>query len=70
VIPDGGIGLAKLVAEAGLAVSSSEAMRKIQQGGVRVDRERVTDTKRRIQSAQLPLTLEVGRKAVRVVAGV
>lgn len=67
-IPAGGVGLAKLVAEAGLAVSSSEAMRKIQQGGVKVDRARVTDGKTRVQSAQLPLTLEVGRRAVRVVA--
>ncbi len=66
-VPEGGMGLAKLVAEAGLAVSSSEAMRKIQQGGVKVDRARVTDAKARVQSAQLPLTLEVGRRAVRVV---
>lgn len=67
-IPEGGMGLAKLVAEAGLAVSSSEAMRKIQQGGVKVDRARVTDAKARVQSAQLPVTLEVGRRAVRVVS--
>jgi tyrosyl-tRNA synthetase len=69
-IPEGGMGLAKLVAEAGLAVSSSEAMRKIQQGGVKVDRSRVTDAKARVQSAQLPLTLEVGRRAVRVVGSI
>ncbi|MEO8482090.1 MAG: tyrosine--tRNA ligase [Acidobacteriota bacterium] len=68
-IPDAGMGLAKLVSEAGLAVSSSEATRKIQQGGVKVDRARVTDAKTRVQSGQLPLTLEVGRRAVRVVSG-
>jgi tyrosyl-tRNA synthetase len=68
-IPEGGIGLAKLVAEVGLAVSSSEAMRKIQQGGVRIDRARVTDAKTRVQSSQLPMTLEVGRRAVRLVSG-
>ena len=45
---DGSIGLAKLVAEAGLATSSSEATRKIQQGGVKVDREKVTDIKTRV----------------------
>ena len=39
---------AKLVAEAGLAASTSEASRKIQQGGVKVDRERITDIKHRI----------------------
>jgi tyrosyl-tRNA synthetase len=67
-IPAGGVSLAKLVAEAGLAVSSSEATRKIQQGGVRVDRARMTDPKMRVGLAQLPLVLEVGRRAVRVVA--
>jgi tyrosyl-tRNA synthetase len=61
------IGLAKLVASAGLAASSSEASRKIQQGGVRVDRERVTDVKARIDRTRGAVTLEVGRRAVRVV---
>jgi tyrosyl-tRNA synthetase len=64
---DGQIGLAKLVAEAGLATSASEATRKIQQGGVKVDREKVTDIKTRIDASRGSITLEVGRKAVRVV---
>jgi tyrosyl-tRNA synthetase len=64
---DGQIGLAKLVAEAGLAASASEATRKIQQGGVKVDREKVTDIKTRIDASRGSITLEVGRKAVRVV---
>jgi tyrosyl-tRNA synthetase len=66
-VSDGSIGLAKLVAEAGLAASSSEATRKIQQGGVKVDRERVTDIKTRILASQGTITLEVGRRAVRIV---
>jgi tyrosyl-tRNA synthetase len=61
---DGSIGLAKLVAQAGLATSSSEATRKIQQGGVKVDRERVTDPKTRIDASRGSVILEVGRKAV------
>jgi len=68
-VSDGSIGLAKLVAEAGLAASSSEATRKIQQGGVKVDRERVTDIKTRILASQGTITLEVGRRAVRIVLG-
>ena len=48
--PTAPIGLAKLVAEAGLAASTSEATRKIQQGGVKVDREKVTDIKTRIDA--------------------
>jgi tyrosyl-tRNA synthetase len=60
------IGLAKLLAMAGLAASASEASRKIQQGGVRVDREKVTDPKIRVTPAGRPMTLEAGRRAVRV----
>ncbi len=69
--PDG-IGLPKLVASAGLAVSTSEASRKVSQGGVKVDREKVTDPKMRVDASRGSLVLEVGRRAVRVklVAGV
>ena len=65
-VSDGSISLAKLVVEAGLASSASEATRKIQQGGVKVDRERVTDIKTRILASQGTMTLEVGRRAVRI----
>ena len=61
------ISLAKLVAEAGLAASTSEATRKIQQGGVKVDREKVTDIKTRIDASRGSMILEVGRKAVKVI---
>jgi len=61
------ITLAKLVAEAGLAASTSEATRKIQQGGVKVDREKVTDIKTRIDASRGSMILEVGRKAVKVI---
>jgi tyrosyl-tRNA synthetase len=60
------VALSKLVVLAGLASSASEASRKIQQGGVKVDRERVTDIKTRIDPARGSIILEVGRKAVRV----
>jgi tyrosyl-tRNA synthetase len=65
-VSDGSIGLPKLVAEAGLAASTSEASRKIQQGGVKVDRHRVTDIKMRVNQSQQSVILEVGRRAVRV----
>jgi tyrosyl-tRNA synthetase len=60
------IGLAKLLATVGLAASSSEASRKIQQGGVKVDREKLTDIKARIPAERGEITLEAGRRAVRV----
>jgi tyrosyl-tRNA synthetase len=59
--------VAWLLVRAGLADSSSDATRKIQQGGVRVNRTRVTDIKARVDAAAGPLVLEVGRRAVRVV---
>ena len=39
---------------------------KIQQGGVKVDREKVTDIKCRVPVREAPVILEVGRRAVRV----
>lgn len=65
----GPVPLSRLVVEAGLATSASEAARKAQQGGVRIDGEKMTDARLRIGAERLPLTLEVGRRAVRVVAG-
>jgi len=65
-IAEASVGLPKLLALAGLAASASEATRKIQQGGVRVDREKVTDIKVRV-SGPNPVVVEVGRRAVRIV---
>lgn len=66
-VAEDSIGLPKLVAEAGLASSTSEAARKIQQGGVRVDREKVTEVKTRVDKARGSVVLEAGRHAVRIV---
>jgi tyrosyl-tRNA synthetase len=63
-IPGGSIALAQLVAAAGLATSASDATRKIKQGGVKVERVRVSDPRSRIQSPHAGLVLEVGRRAV------
>ena len=60
--------LSRLIVDAGLAASTSEASRKIQQGGVRLNGERATDAKHRLSSQNLPVTLQVGRLAVRLKA--
>jgi tyrosyl-tRNA synthetase len=39
----GGLALSRLLKEAGLTTSTSEALRLIQQGGVRMDGERLSD---------------------------
>src|SRR5579862_346516 len=57
------ISLAKLVTAAGFAASTSEATRKIQQGGVKLDRTKVTDIKTRIEASRASVVLEVGRRA-------
>ena len=66
-IEDESVGLAKLLSLAGLASSASDATRKIQQGGARVNREKVSDPRMRIAPAADALVIEVGRKAVRVI---
>ena len=65
-VAEGSIALSKLVVEAGLATSASEATRKVQQGGVKLDRERATDARARIQASRGTVILEVGRRMVRV----
>ena len=68
IVPDGGsVALPRVIVDAGLAASSSEATRKIQQGGVKLDREKVTSVTTRVDSNRPELLLEVGRKAVRLI---
>ncbi len=65
--PEAGLALANLLRDAGLVESTSEALRLIQQGGVRMDGERVTDKKQRLERGGSYL-LQVGkRRAARVV---
>jgi tyrosyl-tRNA synthetase len=64
--PGGSIGLPRLVAQAGLAASANVASQVIVQGGVKIDREKVTDIKTRIEASRGPFVLEVGRRAVRI----
>ena len=65
-VSDGAIALSRLIVEAGLATSASEATRKVQQGGVKVDREKADDARARISATRGTVLLEVGRRMVRV----
>ena len=66
-VPAGGsVALSRVIVDAGLAASSSEATRKIQQGGVKLDREKVTSVTTRLDLSRPERLLEVGRKAVRL----
>ncbi len=63
VFHDGRALLAKLLAEAGLAPSTREGRRLIQQGGVRVDGEVVDDPDRTLDAAAVDgRLLQVGRR--------
>jgi tyrosyl-tRNA synthetase len=59
--------LTRVLVDAGLAPSTSDAGRRIQQGGVKVNGVRVDDIKYRIGSEQLPAILQTGRHAVKLV---
>ena len=60
------MGLPKVLVAAGLATSTSDATRKVQQGAVKIDREKVTDIKFRLDANRPEIVLEVGRRAVRI----
>jgi tyrosyl-tRNA synthetase len=59
--------LTRILVDAGLAPSTSEAGRRIQQGGVKVGGDRVADLKRRVSAGELPVVVQSGRHAVRLV---
>ncbi len=68
--PAGGLPLAIALRELGLATSTSDARRKIEQGGVRVDGERLVDPNARIPRPAQGVLLQVGKRAVvRLVPG-
>jgi tyrosyl-tRNA synthetase len=60
-IDGGSIGLTHLLKRTGLTTSASEAMRMIEQGGVRVDGERISD-KALTLSRGGPYVLQVGKR--------
>jgi len=59
--------LTRLLVDAGLASSTSEAGRKIQQGGVKIAGEKVGDLKARVAKSSLPVVVQAGRHAVRLI---
>lgn len=70
-VASGTVGLLALMKDAGLAASNSEARRLVEQGGVSVDGEKVTDSKAEIDvPARAPFVIKAGkRKFARIVTG-
>jgi tyrosyl-tRNA synthetase len=56
-----GIGLAALLKQAQLAPSTSEAIRNIEQGGVKIDGEKVSDKALALSAGQT-LVIQVGKR--------
>jgi len=65
-MPEGTLALSRVLVEAGLAVSASEAARKVQQGGVRINSVKATNPRQSLALAELPVTLQVGRRVIRL----
>lgn len=63
---EGEIGLANLLKEAGLVASTSEAIRSVNQGGVKIDGEKVEDSKLVIQAGTTAVYQVGKRKFARV----
>ncbi len=63
---EGEIGLANLLKEAGLVASTSEAIRSVQQGGVKIDGEKVEDPKLVIQAGSQAVYQVGKRKFARI----
>jgi len=59
--PEGGMPIAQLLKQAGLTPSTTEAQRMIEQGGVRLDGERVSDKNLRLQAGRT-VVAQVGRR--------
>ncbi|PTQ52195.1 MAG: Tyrosyl-tRNA synthetase [Brockia lithotrophica] len=63
-IPEGGVGLLSLLVRLGLAASTSEARRFVEQGAVRIDGERVEDPRARVYPRDGQV-VQVGRRNFR-----
>ena len=66
IVTTEGAKLSAIIAGAGLAKSGSAATRLIEQGGVRIDGERVADRLLRVYPPARAFILQIGRKAIRV----
>jgi tyrosyl-tRNA synthetase len=57
--------IAPVLVKAGLAASNGEGVRKVKEGAVKIDGEKVTDFQKELTFAQ-PTVIQLGRKYVRV----
>ena len=66
--PDAALGIAYVLRDCGLVSSTSEAIRMVNQGAVRIDGDRISDPRLVLAANGLPKTVQVGkRKFARVI---
>ena len=58
---DGVIGVGRMLKEAGLVSSTTDANRNIEQGGVRINGEKISDKKLQIKTGEV-MTVQVGKR--------
>jgi tyrosyl-tRNA synthetase len=66
VAEDGGLALVQALKQAHLTASTSEAMRMIEQGGVRLDGERVSDRSLKLAKGTVSVAQVGKRKFARI----
>ena len=69
VIPPGPQKLAPILVKAGLAASNSEAIRKMKEGAVKIDGEKVSDVQKEYTFEKAAVVQLGNRRFVRVIAG-
>ncbi len=62
VIRQSQLDIVSLLMEAGLTASKSEARRLIEQGGVKIDKEKIMDQNRKVQLTKEPLLIQCGKR--------
>jgi len=66
-VPEEGMLIANVLKEAGLTPSTSDALRMIRAGAVKVDGEKVTDKTRKFNSDHSPVITQVGKLRVKMI---
>ena len=60
--PDASLGIAHVLRDCGLVASTSDGIRMVRQGAVRVDGDRVSDPRLALDADGLPRTVQVGKR--------
>ena len=60
--PDASLGIGYVLRDCGLVASTSEAIRMVRQGAVRVDGDRISDPRLALEADGMPKTVQVGKR--------